>query len=218
MDTHYVVGAILICGLILGMFFQRRGRARLAPLLREATRKYGGSVRLSGLALPQFITTLRGTRLRLTPMTSSLSSSDGGRDITCVDFELRSGGVDELRVQEWVQHRRSAMPWGIGDPGKSFKLDRKDFDTRFHAAAANARQARDILLDGALLKALLALPSGADLQVRKDGRCSISIHGHPRDLSSVECLLGAADGLLAAIEARAAKVPASGAIRASRPV
>ncbi len=201
-STIYILLAVLTLLVIAGVLYVR-ARSALTPILEQAAREYGGSVRSTFPGLPQWNFVLEGISVRLTPMTSSTSSPDGGGSITVLDFDVAAFNVADLRVREKVDARRNAVPASLENAGESIEIEHQGFDARFHIHARQGEETKRMLLEPTLFSALLDLPSGADLRI-EHGVCHVSVNGHPRDIAFVRTLRSVAQELIAVLRARGA--------------
>jgi hypothetical protein len=194
MSTQFVIAVVVLAFLAFGMFMHSRAKAKIRPVFDAAAKKYQGTVRQSILAMPQLVVERRGIALRITAMSRSLDTPQGGGDITCIDFDVGKR-IGNFRVQEQSDFNRTAVPKAFMGESQPFTTGIREFDARFASCASNATQAKRVLKDPSLLEAILALPHGADIRVR-DGKGYVSVDSHPDDIAFVDRMMSTAEHLM----------------------
>lgn len=203
MDSSVFILLVVLTFLVIAGVLYARARTALTPILEQAAREFGGSVRSAFPGLPQWNFELDGIPARLTPMTSSTSSSQGGAPITVLDFRVTAFDVADLRIREIADTRRNVVPATFENGGEWIALEHQGFDARFRIHARDGKEARSIFLDPNLLPDILNLPAGADIHI-EDGICTISVNGHPRNFAFLQVLITAARKLIAVLGQRGA--------------
>lgn len=195
MSSPFFIAAFVVGFLILGFFMHRREKAKIRPVFDAVAKKYQGTVSHPFLGMPQLVIKRQGSALRITAMSKSLDTPQGGGEMTCVDFDIGKSAAGNFRVQEQSDFKRTAVPKALMGQSQPFTTGMREFDTRFASCASNATQATRILKDPSLAKAILAMPRGADIRVQ-DGRCYVSVDGHPQDVAFVDRLILTAECLI----------------------
>ena len=195
MSSQFFIAAVAIGFFILGVFMHLRGKAKIKPIINAVAKKYQGTVNQPLLGMPQVVMKRQGSVLRITAMSKSLDTPQGGGEMTCVDFDIGKSAAGNFRVQEQSDFKRTAVPKALMGQSQPFTTGMREFDTRFASCASNATQATRILKDPSLAKAILAMPRGADIRVQ-DGRCYVSVDGHPQDVAFVDRLILTAECLI----------------------
>lgn len=200
MSGSFFIPVVVIGFLILGFFMHRREKAKIKPVFDAVAKKYGGNLSHPFLGMPQLVVNTQGSVLRITAMSKSLDTPQGGGKMTCVDFDIEKNAVGDFRVQEKSHFKRTAVPRVLMGQSQPFTTGMCEFDSRFASCASNATQADRILKDPSVSKAILAMPHGADIRLQ-DGRCYISVDGHPQDVASVDRLIFTAECLIESLAA-----------------
>ncbi len=195
MDDQLVIWSIAGAFFVLGIVMHFRQKKRLDPVFDALARKYQGVVSQPGIGMPQVTFKKGGIALRITAMSKSLDAPEGGGEITCVDFDAGNRTVRDFRIQEQAAFERTAVPEALTGQSQRFATGGRAFDSRFVGVSSNPVQTKRMLDDPSLLEVILAMPSGADIQL-KDGRCCVSVDGHPQDPAFVDRIVVVAERLM----------------------
>jgi hypothetical protein len=149
--------------------------------------------------MPQLIKHVGDHSIRMTPMNISTSSPEGGGEMTCVDFDVPGLEVCEFRIREKSDARRNALPAALMGRNTSFTLGIPQIDARFSVVAADVAKAARILTETSVAESIIALPRGADIDVR-GGKCYVSVKGLPHDVEFVDRLFDTSERLLASFK------------------
>jgi hypothetical protein len=197
MSSGIGLTAVAVIGLVVAAVVRARGISRLRPVLETAAGKHQALIQQSFLGMPQLIKTVRGRAMRMTPMTISTASPEGGGEMTCVDFDWPTLAVGEFRMREKPDARRNAVPPALMGGSKPFTVGSARIDERYSLAGTNPEAALRILADAVVLEAVLGLPHGAEIHVRGD-KCSVTVKGFARHVEFIDRLFATSEGLLAA--------------------
>lgn len=195
MSSQFFIAVAAIGFFILGVFMYLRGKAKIKLVIDAVAKKYQGTVSQPFLGMPQVVIKKQGSVLRMTAMSKSLDTPQGGGKMTCVEFDIGENAAGNFRVQERSDFKRTAVPKALMGQNQPFTTGMREFDTRFASCASNATRAIRILKDPSLAKAILAMPRGTDIRVH-DGRCHVCVDGHPHDVAFVDRLILAAECLI----------------------
>lgn len=191
------IGIAIVIGLMVAAVMHGRAVAKLKPVIAAAARKHRATIHKSFLGMPQIIKVWNGHEMRLTPMSISTSSPEGGGVMTCVDFDWPWTDVGEFRVREKIEARRNAVPVALMGGNKPFALGSPQLDRRYSAAGTNPFAALRILGNARVAESIFSLPGGADVHVR-GGRCYVTVKGYPSNVEDVDHLFATSELLLKA--------------------
>lgn len=197
MSSGVGIVIVIMVGLALAGVIHARAIARLKPVIEAAARKHRAQVHQSFPGMPQITKLHRGHVLRLTPMTLSTASPEGGGEMTCVDFEWLAPGMGEFRVREKSEARRNTVPVALMGGDRPFPLGDPGLDERFHATGTNTAAALRVLGRAGVFESIESLPRGADIHIR-GGRCSVTVKGYPSTVEEVDRLFALSELLLEA--------------------
>jgi hypothetical protein len=197
MGSSIVIAIVVVIGLMIAAMMRRRAVAKLKPVIEAAARKHKATIQQSFLGMPQITKTCSGHAMRMTPMRISTSSPEGGREMTCVDFDWPATNVGEFRVREKAKARRNAFPIALMGGNKPFTLGSPQLDRRYSAAGTSPVAALRLLSNEKVAEALISLPGGADVHVRR-GKCYVSVEGYPSTVEHVDRLFATSELLLEA--------------------
>lgn len=200
MSSIIGIALIIMLGLIAAAFMHARANAQLKPVLDMAAIMHKAKIHRSFLCMPQLIKHVGDHSIRMTPMTVSTSSPEGGGKMTCVDFDSPGLEACEFRIREKSDARRNALPAAFMGGNKSFALGIPQIDARFTIVGGNLEKAVRILTETSVAESISALPQGADIHVR-GGRCYVSVKGLPHNVDFVDRLFDASERLLASFQA-----------------
>lgn len=192
--AYVEITIFLLAVFAIAAFMTWRSKSQIRPIVAKAAAKRQGRVLESLIGLPQLIADVRGTTVRLTPMSKSHSSPDGG-DMTCLDFNIAPMQLSAFRLQEMADFRRSALPAALMEGHKIITLDNPKFDARFRLFAVDPLQAKRILQTPKLTVEILQTSQGADIHI-EEGKCHVVVNGLPGDLQFVDALIGLAELLV----------------------
>ncbi len=192
-----VITLVVALGLIFAAVMRARAVSRVKPVLEVAAKKHQASIHHSVLGMPHVIKTAAGQAMRLTLMTVSISSPEGGGEMACVDFDLPRVGIGEFRIREKADAKRNAMPAVLMGGNATFSLGIPQVDERFLMVAAHPKDVSRMLAETALVASIVDLPRGADIRV-KDGRCYVAVKGFPYHIDTIDRLFAVSEQLLAA--------------------
>jgi hypothetical protein len=195
------IGIILAVtlGLIAAAMMRARANAKLKPVFDMAARKHKAKIHRSFLGMPQLIKHVDHHSIRMTPMSISTSSSEGGGEMTCVDFDLPGFDACEFRIREKSDARRNALPTALMGENKSFALGIPQIDARFSVVGTDVEKTVRILTETSVSESIIALPGGADIHVR-GGRGYVSVKGLPHSVDFVDRLFETSELLLASVQ------------------
>lgn len=197
MSSSIGIAIVVVIGLMIAAVMRRRAVAKLKPVIEAAARKHKATIHQSFLCMPQITKICSGHAMRMTPMSISTSSPEGGGEMTCVDFDWPATDVGEFRVREKVEARRNAIPVVLTGGNKPFALGSPQLDQRYSAAGTNPVAALRILSNERVAESLISLPGGADVHVRGE-KCYVTVKGYPSAVEHVDRLFATSELLLEA--------------------
>lgn len=197
MSVSIGIAIVAVICLMVAAIMRRRAVAKLKPVIEAAARKHNATVHHSFLGMPQITKSWNGHVMRITPMSISTSSPEGGGMMTSVDFDWPATDLGEFRVREKIEARRNAVPIVLMGGNKPFTLGSSQLDRRYSAAGTNPVAALRLLSNARVAESLISLPGGADVHVR-GGRCYVTVKGYPSTVEDVDRLLAASELLLEA--------------------
>ncbi len=192
------IALVVTLGLVVATVLRARTIATLKPVLDVAARKHTAVLHQSLLGMPQITKHVGGRAIRMTPMSVSTSSPEGGGEMTCVDFDWPRLEVGEFRMREKSAARRNAVPTALTGGNQPFTLGIPQLDARFAVVGTNRAEAARILTDTAVVESIIALPRGADIHIR-GGKCYVTVSGFPHHIDVIDGLFTTSERLLASV-------------------
>lgn len=199
MDITFIIAVIVIIIILTGFILNRKARNRVLIVFEMASVKYSSELKHSIFGISQLMIFLNERIFRITPMYHSTSSAKGGAEMTCIDFPVMTSECKNFRIQEKSSFRRTASPKELFKNRESFLLQIPEFDSRFILCGLNQDQLQRFINNSNLIKSILALPAGADIQV-KNNLASISINGFPDKIEQIDMLINISQKLIEFIE------------------
>lgn len=197
MSVSIGIAIVAVICLMVAAIMRRRAVAKLKPVIEAAARKHNATIHQSMLGMPQITKSWNGHAMRITPMSISTSSPEGGGKMTSVDFDWPATDVGEFRVREKIEERRNAVPIVLMGGNKPFNLGSSQLDRRYSAAGTNPVAALRLLSNARVAESLISLPGGADVHVRGGG-CYVTVKGYPSTVEDVDRLFATSELLLEA--------------------
>lgn len=197
MSSSVGIAIFVLVGLMVAAVMRQRAVARLKPVIEAVARKHKATIIQSFLGMPQITKVWNGHAMRLTPMTISTSSAEGGGEMTSVDFDWPGKDAGAFRLREKPDAKRNAVPVVLMGDSTPLTLGNPQLNQRYSAAGINPGEVLRILGNARVAESLVSLPAGADVQVR-GGRCYVTVKGHPSGVEDVDRLFATAELLLEA--------------------
>lgn len=153
----YLILAIVIILLALGVFMHGRDKRKLLPFFERQASRLKGKVVKEGLFIqPQLKFTLNGVELRLTAMSPG-TSAERLANITVMDFSVPGPNPAEIRIIERRNAFKAALDSALPAQQEMIATGNPAFDERFELRASGAQAAAALLTDGGLQRSLLEL-------------------------------------------------------------
>ena len=86
MNSSIGIAIVVVIGLLIAVVMRRRAVAKLKPVMEAAAGSHKATIHQSFLGMPQITKICSGHAMRMTPMSISTSSPEGGGEMTCVDL------------------------------------------------------------------------------------------------------------------------------------
>lgn len=162
---------------------------------KEASNKYNAYIKKSTFGITQLIICLNDKQFRITPMYKSTSSAEGGGEMTCIDFPIKSSNTLDFRIQEKTSFKRTASPKELLYNSDSTLFQIPELDSRFVVKGLNNNYIEQFKSNPIFTKSIINLPSGADIQV-KNQKATITVNGFPEEIGFIDTLINISQNLI----------------------